>query len=268
MKNISTNIHNMHRSIYVFILIVITATTGLIPVSLNAQAPGYIGKRFIVSSDIQLMPSIVGWANYNEEDNFSFMNYRPGLNLEYVINRKSSVGVGFHMFNTYLSFPESVGYGGFHFTIAPERLKGTDLELSYSYYMSGLPAPLGSFIKLSYIGVRASPDYDHARIRKQIESNVPAIVSGDFTVVKSSNLSPTRTSVLAIEYGRQRIYRNAISFRYSGGMGLETSSLNYFINYDSYENTPFNEEYLDLMSKRRIFSTYLFTFKLGIGYVL
>ena len=69
----------------------------------DAQAPGYLGKRFIVNYDIYTLPAL---RNYNEngEKGISAFNIRHVFSIDWVTSISQSVGLSFHYTKSQFDF--------------------------------------------------------------------------------------------------------------------------------------------------------------------
>lgn len=144
-----------------------------------AQVPGYIGKRFLLSANIG--PNITFPFTTNDNnylDNLSYgeppyvsklkINLRFGGSIDYVYNRRNTIGVKCSFVQTGLSMPVyynnsgSSGYGvhgiggGF-----PATIKCNSIGLRWTRYTKNrnLPAPLGYFYGFNVGAGIAQLDY-------------------------------------------------------------------------------------------------------------
>lgn len=120
---------------------------------LQAQEPGYLGRRFWAGydnySNLGLFGQPYGKVNSPEEPSF-FLNLRHSFHAEYALAPRWSVGVNFQTFRTGKLIKSPFTYReNIH---AQMRLKGLGLSLRwYALRNRGSVAPLGSYGQLDVV---------------------------------------------------------------------------------------------------------------------
>ncbi|MCO6500113.1 MAG: hypothetical protein J5I47_07010 [Vicingus serpentipes] len=251
------------------------------------QAPGYLGKRLVLSYTPKFMLSAFN-PNKNGEQGFTTFNYAHRFSLDFAANRKISYGVAFEMYSTGMEpeftlykhhpasdhssswgsdYPESYYYEGY----GRLNVKGVSL---YRYkYKKGI-APLG---KHSILGVKllyASMDFSDLEF-----SNTYYIGSGSHQK-DYYNLSSSETSVMQLGfvwgYGVNRIVADKVTLR----LGVESTlfPLKLFSMFQSVEDDDYYLNYgetslskaKELFQKqaiKRMAQVEAFNITLGIGFL-
>ncbi len=120
----------------------------IIPVVTNAQSKGYLGKRFLVQSDFYL--------SRNSEHSFKTsaifiprLIFSPGI--EYVIGKKSSVGVALNLFSFKFDPSETIEYMYQDSLPNPLVNNGIGFNIFFKQYLfKHGHAPYGPFLKLKF----------------------------------------------------------------------------------------------------------------------
>ena len=252
------------------------------------QAPGYLGKRLVVSYTPKFMLSMFH-VNKNGEEGFTSFNYSHRFSLDFAANRKVSYGVAFEMYSTgvdpefslyqinadaenYYSYSidnvleySSHGYGILN-------VKGVNL---YRYkYRKGI-APLG---KHSILGIKllyGTMDFS----KLEFSTNYYSISSGQQTK-DVYNISSSEASTVQIGfvwgYGVNRIVADKVTIR----LGVESTlfPLKLFSMFQSVGNDEYYLNYgattaseaKDLFQKqaiKRMSQVEVFNITLGIGFL-
>lgn len=108
---------------------------------LQAQTPGYVGKRFILSGGITVAPAIL----YGVEEGLWGPNIKLKVEAEWVANKRLSVMYGGWGLNTRARYANDQLESGF----ASISAWGGQVGLRfYHYNRTGVPAPVGAFHEL------------------------------------------------------------------------------------------------------------------------
>ena len=249
---------------YLIVVLTVLISAG----SMKAQVSGYLGKRFVVSLESAIIPSLAYWI---DDEDRSPVHFRPGLSLEYVCAHKTSLVASYHYFNTHLLLDEYFKLPNPYSTTTNlsnmYRLEGKTLEIGLNLYLNEISAPLGAYFQPSLFWINSNMIYDYDVLNKDFKQNLPSgTPTLDLPKFQPLNLN---TYGLSFSYGKQRIFFDRISFRYSAGFSLllcEESmmvideSLSYYGDFD--------QEFIDFHSRKRLLSAYLMNIKIGIGFVL
>jgi hypothetical protein len=126
------------------ILSILLFCTLLAPIS--AQVPGYIGKRFLIQAGIHVFPQfsifpvnvVQPYSNYF----ISGINYRLELGTEFVISRKSSIGINGQYFCT-----AAAPLGGGYPYSNRYAIEGGSVGAVFKTYFGQWIAPVGPYFK-------------------------------------------------------------------------------------------------------------------------
>ncbi|MFN0202798.1 MAG: hypothetical protein ACKVTZ_14840 [Bacteroidia bacterium] len=149
---------------------------------LNAQPPGYLGKRWTVALNNYIAPSVF--------DEKSLMNWQTGISMAKVVSRNFSVGMGAYLYATSseLAIPNP--------SFDRSSISGWNLNVHakhYNLFKKGNLAPIGPYQKIEIA-------YWQYTFQDRFE---PYQYS-----VRNSNLS------LGIGIGSQRVIYHFITFNY------------------------------------------------------
>lgn len=255
-------------------------------INVQAQAPGYLGKRFLIGIELPMVAGIdIKRDNFSylEEDkngNFSkvskdyfFLYYKvkPTVNLEYVLNRKSSIQVFGRFFSSKIDispFYDTVGTEIQQFyPIDRAKAKTTSFGLKYKIFTGDGLSPVGKYI--SFGAEYASNKFEFQD--KHFINN-----EGYQLIYREPQSTVSRTLVLTFGFGSQYPLGKSLIFNVGGELGLP---LSIFSNYDflyaldpSYlfdpdSETPPSEEWAKPNSKNNFFRSYIFNITVGLALI-
>jgi hypothetical protein len=115
----------------------------------QAQVPGYRGKRFYVSYDLNFFPALSN-PTYGEETqsnitDYHGMNVRHAIEADYVVSRTNSIGLSYGFFRSRFEHQSDTGWTYF------PSLKCNVIGLNYTVFLKnkGSLAPFGAYAKIS-----------------------------------------------------------------------------------------------------------------------
>ncbi len=173
----------------------------ILGVSAFSQVPGYLGKKFHIQAGINFFPQ---FGNYPvnvvqplQLYAVSGMNYRAGLELSYVVSRKSSIGIH----GEYLSTAARHGFYDYD-QDARFAIDAAMVGVVFKTHFGPWIAPLGPYFKAEG-GVLLS------------------VISDPLNRFAPDNISQTLPNgYISAGIGRTHIFANVISLDYGGQMGF------------------------------------------------
>lgn len=175
---------------------------------LNAQAPGYLGQRFLIGGYVSVFPALWNY-NANMNQGFTSFNFRKTLEVEYVASRRVAIGFHYDFMNTGVPYDEYniENYTGVvlpdaieskQFQIMLTRAPGIQIKL-FKVQSKGALAPLGNYFAWNF-----------SLIRYQVWN----LKNDDYNTLTAKAYESDGSKLLAgIEWGSQRIFFNRIVFR-------------------------------------------------------
>ena len=117
------------------------------PFLLHAQAPGYLGKKTMLTADLNFFP---GLSFAQAEDMPVPINTRTSIMLDQVVSRSSSIGLGAGYYHAQMRYTSTNGEG-------LARIDGYQAGLNtkfYTFRRKGNIAPLGPYQQLELMYLR------------------------------------------------------------------------------------------------------------------
>lgn len=220
------------------------------------QISGYQGKRFLFSADGLLSPCLSN-PNANGNKGVLYMNFRKSFSLEYVINRKTALTFSYINFNSKIEPGEhQVYYNGDNYNI--EGLLGlrtSTLALGVKLFTKDWIAPLGSFVKFDFEYMISSLDSFSELTATSYFNNDPVLE--DFDHEKKYYHTGIYMTI-----GEQRIVFDRIVLKFGIRAGVV------FMAPRSIDQPIDSDKYLNYLTKRRLFTSSLLNFQLGVGILL
>ncbi len=250
-----------------FILIsfsfVITTTT------FSQKSPGYLGKRFEINYDLSFFlaafnPNAKGYQAKTPYDNDAItttscpLNKRHSFNAFYTISRKTSLGLdvvfyktGVDLSDTYFYYKvddyEQSFYPSYYFPVSAFEI-GPSIKI-FDKYLS----PMGTYFKLGASLLTYKPIIDNV-------NDIYEDVEDEATSINKIRYEDSYSDfVFTLEYGNQRIIKDAVFFRYSIGSHIPIGSMIESTNV--YEP----DDKIKHASAKRLFHMNWLMLKIGVG---
>ncbi|MFA0964072.1 hypothetical protein AB9P05_19850 [Roseivirga sp. BDSF3-8] len=227
----------------------------LTSVAAQAQVPGFMGKRAYFTLDLNPTPALANQnvnntitvilgddARYDKQNVLAF-NYRPQVNLEYLVGERTAIGLNYSLLQTGTMRKTDKLFGR---DVEPDVLRGTSVGLNVRFFNKGESiAPIGLYqnIKLEYTTVNTYDD----------KASDEPLFTDDFNHF-----------VFTYGIGRQKVVANAIVLRIGLELGYAATPKAAFEPMEEY--TPVEEANYNV--HRSMFGYYIFSIKLGIGSLL
>ncbi|MCF8299326.1 MAG: hypothetical protein K9J13_17385 [Saprospiraceae bacterium] len=262
-----------------FILIVIV----LFGINGFAQAPGYQGKKLSVECNYLFFPAFSSpGTGYYHGDQMKFydklfnFNKRYKISIDYVLNRRNSVGVGFEFFKSRFQFDPGFDYSidntydwdyeYFQSDQALGNISAKGLNFHYTTFYNKSLAPLGKYAQLDFGIMVYNSTVDQEMLEDEILGNKWR--TNDFIPELTENRND-KTIYFGLTFGKKRIFfdrllvNSGFQFCYVPGA--------YTIIKDVLEinNDRLNEQtFLSSAGHKRIFKHMLFNLNLGVGFLI
>ena len=228
----------------------------------SAQAPGYMGKKFLVTGEVSFLTALFN-PNHNMNrglNNFSF-NVRATTDVDYVIARNGTIGATFDVFVTGMKYQWNTDQ--FSELMIPDvesrfdhaRISGYGYGINYKVFRNpskGGIAPVGSYAKfdLMLLDVRLRP------------------VDNDLSAAHPYS-SRFFTPIVSITLGQQRIFWDFLILRSGIQVGIVPFGISpYLQTLDSGIERGTQQQDLRAHTEARLFTYYLLNVNFGVGFLL
>ncbi len=230
-------------------------------VAARAQAPGYMGKRLLVTAEASFFNALFNPDHsMNSGLNKFGFNVRGTFDVDYVVARNGSVGFTFDLLFSGMEYDwadeawesplvprigEDFQYG---------QIRGYGYGINYKVFRNpakGGIAPIGGYTKfdLMLVDVRVRP-YDRT--------------AGKAHHYEEQFFTP----VLSVTLGRQRVFFNNLILRTGVQVGIvPTGIVPYFERMDGNIEKGNQRDDLIAFTEARLLSYYLLNFNVGVGFL-
>jgi hypothetical protein len=233
----------------------------LVPLVGMAQAPGYMGKRLLLTGEVSFFNALFS-PDHNMASGLQRfgMNVRSTIDLDYVVARNGSIGLTFDLIFTGMEFDwasdrfdrplvPGIGEGYAH-----GQVRGYGYGINYKVFRNpakGGIAPLGGYTKfdLMLLDLRVRP-YDR--------------VSGMAHGFTRQFVTP----MVSATFGQQRVFFNALVVRTGVQVGFVPGGIVPY--FELLDGNLGNTEQADELRGRlhaRMFTYYLLNFNVGVGFL-
>lgn len=234
----------------------------------QAQIPGYRGQRFMASYNFNLGFSFIpAWST--QLGAFP----RHGLNVDYVIGRRTMIGIGYEYLHAKLDSKASPSYlvesddYGFNQHSMDFSNHNFGVNLTFFSKEGGTVAPLGGYVKLKLY-------YCTYNVNQRVD--IVTYPTGDFGYINQTyNKQSVYNNIgFGLGYGSIRIIANHVTLDFGGELNVTAKQLSH--TYDSVQDVG-NDSYAaytvtpgdwDRRLNGFLWSNFTGTFKLGIGGLL
>lgn len=180
-----------------------------------AQAPGYMGQRFMVGGYISVAPALFNY-NANMKQGFTSFNFRKTIEVEYVASRRVVIGLHYDFINvgaapdmSSVDDPDMIPNENEDpdFQLVQSRVPGLQIKL-FKVQNKGALAPLGNYFAWNF---------------SLLNYNVWNLKKGDYnTLTRQVYQSDSPKFMVGIEWGAQKIFFDRIILRTGIQFGLLT----------------------------------------------
>ena len=237
---------------------------------LEAQVPGYMGKRFVVGYGLYVNPAFSNIIlNYADNP----INSLHEFFIEYTTGKKFVLGFSARLNRYTYNNIEGVdvnGAGnsnGFSQTVGNPHgsydIKGQSYQLYGKFFKAGYLAPWGKYFILGLALNRYQTYYNPSQMYVTGSQNNSSYVFSDFGLTTQSYSTPD----LLFGSGNSRIFANRIVLDY--GYTINTvAMMRIFLNALEEDGSPaYAEDYIKKTSTTRVAAINRFNFFLKIGYL-
>jgi len=231
----------------------------LFSVAVNAQVPGFMGKRFTIFLEGNPTPAILCQSMNNQSifdtaetrtediNKFTF-NFRPQITMEYLVHRDVSIGLSYSRIGMGTVKGYKLDSLDFEFVKDYDVIKGQSVGLHVKLYQfsgSASIAPIGFYQTFSAY-VTQTNTYDTKK------SNVKQF-QNDFVY-----------PVFSLGVGRQSMITKNLILKTGVELGFAYVPSNF---YEETEDTWNAQEYAGYNLHQSLLGYYLFSFNVAIGYI-
>ncbi|MEL6650021.1 MAG: hypothetical protein AAFQ87_04365 [Bacteroidota bacterium] len=208
--------------------------------TLSAQIPGYQGKRWPISIDVNLSPALADWV-FQPEGQLE-LNWRAGIEADHVISRRLSAGANVGLFSTRQNFLRGSQTG---FLDLDGQYYGLQLK-HYRFLRRGNIAPLGPYQRweVQYLRYRLSDP----------RNEFPNPLDEDRI---------TQDLAVSFTLGTQRMLGEHFTYH----IGIQTAFVLNLTGEFARRNGP-QQAYLNQIAIRRLRGMYALNLNAGIGVLL
>jgi len=232
----------------------------------SAQTPGYMGKRIFATANfggMLIIPSQTERPNHNFGYDFPHFSIKYVFDLDYVVNRRGSVGFTGSLIQTGMEFTydaystEKNNPSKQYYPYDEAGIKGFSYGVSYKFFHRntfGSLAPVGNYSKLdlSILSYNVTP---HSSILS----------------VNQYNTDSTQhfiTPVLTYTFGKQRVLFDNIIFNMGVQFGFVPDVALSLLKELRETESPPERDRIKVTAEKRLFSYYLIHFTVGIGFLI
>ena len=263
------------RSIKTYLVVAMITITIL---SADAQAPGYLGKRFMVNYDLYTFPAISN-PNVNGEKGISSFNIRHVFSVDYVTGLNHSVGLSFHLTKTQFEFKREFnftyqymdGYGEketttelIYFGDLKGELSAYAIGLHTNLYFNQFLAPLGTYFKPEILLVNFRATFDSDLANKYLRDNINHAM---LTFPVLANKKAYTTVAIGATLGTHYIFydRLIVNIGFQVGWVVGGKKMSEWMENDGLVSDKINEDnFIPISAKSRLMSQYFINIDAGI----
>jgi hypothetical protein len=269
------------RSIKTFIVVTIIA---ILTLSAEAQAPGYLGKHFIVNYDIYTFPAL---RNPNQNGNKGILAYntRHVISVDWVTGVSQSVGLSFHLTKSTFKFKRGLnftykynryGYDDtytetIYYNDAKGQLSAYAIGLHTNLYFNQFIAPLGTYFKPEILLIRFNVTYDDNLARQDLANHTTNAGYTMLTYPILPNKNPYTTVAIGATLGTHYIFFNRLIFDVGLQLGwvVGGKKMSEWMDNEVINSKKVNEDnYISVSAKSRLMSQYLINMNAGLGILI
>lgn len=257
----------------------------LIPFVANAQAPGYLGKHFLINYEFYTMPALSN-PNINGKSGITSLNTRHAVSVDWVTGLRQSVGLSFHYTKSQFKFDKNLQYnlkyldysGEAHETMETMNYGDTKGDLTAyaiglhtNLYFNQYIAPLGTYFKPEILLVIMNVSYDSSQANQNLRANT-LNQYGNPSGPVLSNDSPYLTAAIGATIGTHYIFFNRVVFDIGFQFGIMyAENLIGHLMKDGPElvQGKINEKnFLKVAAQNRLTGQYFLNVKAGLGILI
>lgn len=241
--------------------------------SLFPQNPGYMGRHVMVNMEVYISPS---WKNPNaladamiaggmssRSAKYLGLNYFLSPNLEVIVWRKGTVGVGYNFYKSPFALMRSSMGSFFTYSyVATEKpmMTAHGFNVFYKQYLGSTMAPMGQYLKFTFDGYFYKYQVPSKAMLDYMSSFDSYISSNNTEVEVEPTMGKHQLFGFKVEYGYDYFVLNCLKL--SMGVSLGTTFGGYKTMGKS-TNLNMITDYAD----NRLLNAYWFGIKLGLGFL-
>jgi len=254
-----------------------------------AQAPGYMGRKFVIGYSTYFFPAGIGpTANTQEEGQaFSGVNITHCLNLEYTIKNRTNFCVSIQTLKTGIApgvlyssrVYDSGGWNSYYYSyeynpkpFVPMQLRTFNVGLGFKFFQRGSLSPIGKYKKLELLLLFSKLTYDKNSFLQQSDAT-------GFSGPKALGTGENNYQTFAITFtaGRSRVLFNRLVIDFGLRLGFLPAGIISAYNQNKEKNassyttstsTSFDfDKVMRQETNQRLFRQQLINFHIGLGFL-
>jgi hypothetical protein len=269
------------RSIKIYLAVSLLAITGF---NARAQAPGYLGKRFIVGYDMYTMPAL---RNYNENGNMGIgaFNTRHVFNVDWVNGLSQSIGFSVQFTESTFEFSRGLEFTyryqdwgspstttqTVYFGDTRGKVSSLAVGLHTNLYLNQFIAPLGTYFKPEILLIRLKSTFDDSLANLNLAKNTMGGSQVMLNYPKLVNNGVNYTAAIGATIGTHYIFFDRLIFDIGFQIGyvIGGKKLSELMEMDGTSTKQINEEnYVSVSAKSRLMSQYFINVNAGLGILI
>jgi len=246
--------------------------------SANAQMYNFLGNHVVLNMEGYVSPAWLnpnpvssGWDIGEGAQRYLGLNYILSPNIELMVWKKGTVGVGYNYYNSPFKGIDSRLRKGYQYYGSTEwreaelygNIVAHGFNLYYKQYLGDRFAPLGHYLKYQLDGFFYHYKMDH----DGIQMGILTTTQEPFEEIIENNGA---IFGFKFEYGYDFIVLNRLKLTMGASIGTTFGGYQVMFekmkNKASYYNEPLDLHY-DNYARSRILGAYCFGIKLGIGFI-
>lgn len=238
----------------------------LLSSAMEAQVPGYMGKRTVFGYGVHFHPALAGFtAGYSD----SPIHVKHEVFLEHTTRKKTMIGVSVQFYkyiynNVQETDPGSNNYRYYYLGTRPNgnyEISANNFIFYNKFFFGSYLAPWGRYFTLGALYTRYTASYQPGAMFIRAENNSGAqIILNNFGPYKQTYSSGD----VVVGFGKSRVFADRIVIDWGYNFHL-ISTMRMFIDALEFGEVVKMEEYIKVTSSRRIAATNRFNCYLKLG---
>lgn len=237
----------------------------LLQLIVQAQNPGYIGKKAVVGYGLYVNPAFnavrYGYGN--------FINKQHELFIDAAVNIRTSVGMFFKWCKTSYNNSADVHINGEYLKPSGQvDINAKTYEFHLKRFRPNYVAPWGKYVLWGLAYTMYTSSYDPDKMWIPVRSSVAGSYPTQYITANSNNFGPTTRNSQYLDIvagkGNRRIFKNSFALDYGYTVNIIATAFSVIDIFDDYE---YMDVYIQRKSEKRIRSINRFNFFLKLGYL-
>ena len=243
--------------------------------SVNAQGAGYLGKHFILRTDIQTNFTATIPAFWDEG---KYFKTRLSFGLDYLINNRMSLGLSYTKFSSRFDFKEQFTYhtyakavymgnweyGSYNFSSdAKGDINARVLSLNMKYYTIQHITLVGPYLKFELSYVPYTVNYNHVEVLTLRKGSYEfQKLPDEWENVRYSDV------FIGLGIGKQRVFFERLVLNLAINSQLSLRGIDYFVkSYIELDNLT-SDNYIKNVTSKSLFNHSFLCIEAGLGFLI